>query len=98
MDGSLEPGPVAGLVATLVSDLEVRSGSAGECKTWIMKTLRTVSFLSFRREWTSTSREPTPASPLPANSATALGEDPLSGQHLRQFRMAKRLLWTLVDL
>ena len=80
MDGSLEPGPVAGLVATLVSDLEVRSGSAGECKTWTMKTLRTVSFLSFGREWTNTfSREPTPASSLPANSSTALGEDPLSG-------------------
>lgn len=30
VDGSLEPGPVAGLVATLVSDLEVRSGSFPE--------------------------------------------------------------------
>lgn len=37
VDGNLEPGPVAGLVATLVSDLEVRSGSAGECKTWTTK-------------------------------------------------------------
>lgn len=81
LDGiSLEPGPVASLVATVVSDLEVKAGSAGKCKTWTTKILRTVSFLGFGREYTNTgSREPAPASPPPANSSTALGENPLSG-------------------
>lgn len=30
----LEPGTIVGFVATLVSDLEVKVGSAGKCKIW----------------------------------------------------------------
>lgn len=30
---SLEPGTIAGFVAIVVSDLEVKSGSVGKCKT-----------------------------------------------------------------
>lgn len=49
---SLEPGVIAGFVATVVSDLEVEAGSVEKCKTWRASVFRTVSFLSSRGEWT----------------------------------------------